>query len=77
MDLLKALDLKIAAVQKELSTLLAARKLLSGSSIKGGDAPFPKAGSTKGTMSAKGRAAIAKAQKARWAKVRAAKKKSA
>lgn len=28
----------------------------------------------KGTMSAKGRAAVAKAQRARWAKIRAAKK---
>jgi len=70
MDLLKALDTKIADVQKELARLLAAKKLLSQND-KGGDAPFPR----QGKMSAKGRAAIAKAQKARWAKVRAAKKK--
>ena len=73
MDLLKALDQKIGAVQKELGQLLAAKKLITGSD-KGGDAPFPKPGATKGKMSAKGRAAIAKAQKARWAKVKAAKK---
>jgi hypothetical protein len=73
MDLLQVIDSKIASVRKELETLIAARKLLSKTD-KGGDAPFPKLGATKSKMSAKGRAAIAKAQKARWAKVRAAKK---
>ena len=72
MDILKAIDSQIAALQNELKTLLAARKLLSKGTI-GRDAPFPVV-APKGAMSAKGRAAIAKAQKARWAKVRAAKK---
>jgi hypothetical protein len=70
MDLLQVIDSKIASVRKELETLLAARKLLSRTDA-GGDAPFPR---PQGRMSAKGRAAIAKAQKARWAKVKAAKK---
>jgi len=70
MDLLKALDQKISVLEARLKTLVAARRLLA-SEDKGGDAPFPK---PAGRMSAKGRAAIARAQKKRWREVRAAKK---
>ena len=65
MDLLEALDARIAALQKQLETLLAARKLIAG------DAPPPK---PEGKISAAGKAAIAKAQRERWAKIKAAKK---
>jgi hypothetical protein len=68
-DLLKALDEKIATLRKELEAHLAARKLLAHEGVKK-DGPFPR----KGRMSAAGRAAIAKAQKARWAKVNAGKR---
>jgi hypothetical protein len=55
--LIEALDLEIARLQH-------AKALLSGAPLKG----KPKA--VKRTMSAEGRARIAAAQKARWAKAR-------
>lgn len=68
-QLLRAAGLKdrIAKLEKELSALL------------GGSAPAPaaavaKPGRKKRKMSAAGRAAIVKAQKERWAKIKAAKK---
>jgi hypothetical protein len=55
---------RIAALQKKLARLV------------GGQIPAPaKAGRKKRRMSAAGRARIAAAARARWAKVRAAKKK--
>ena len=54
---------KIEALEKELSQLL-------GSTAKSVAAKIPK---KKGGMSAAGRAKIAAAQKARWAKIKAAK----
>jgi hypothetical protein len=75
MDLLAVLDSKIAALKQDLETHQAARKLLTKERATK-DGPFPKVvGSVKRKMSAKGRAAIAKAQRERWAKVKAAKKK--
>jgi hypothetical protein len=68
-QLRQAADLKekITSLEKELATILSG----SGSGIP---SPFkaPK-GATKKGMSAAGRARIAAAQKARWAKVKAAK----
>src|SRR5471030_2529952 len=64
----KAADLKekIAGLEKQLAQIL-------GSSTKTAATKAPK----KGGMSAAGRARIAKAQKARWAKIHAAKAKPA
>ena len=55
---------KIAALEKELNAILGAPTTA---------ASVPK---KKGKMSAAGRAKIAAAQKARWAKIKAAKKKA-
>jgi hypothetical protein len=57
--LIEALDLEIARLQH-------ARALLSGAPLRGKPGPKPKA--VKRTMSAEGRARVAAAQKARWAK---------
>src|SRR5882724_7387108 len=66
-QLRKAADLKeqIASLETELSQLL-------GSPVKASAKPARK----KGGMSAAGRAAVAAAQKARWAKINAGKGKS-
>jgi hypothetical protein len=64
-QLRQAADLKekIAALENQLSQL-------SGSTTNSASAPAPK---KKGGMSAAGRARIVAAQKARWAKIKAAK----
>jgi hypothetical protein len=61
-------------VQQQLSGLNAALAAFAGVYSSGGKAA-PVARTKRRPMSAKGRAAIRRAQKARWAKVRAAAKK--
>lgn len=58
---------KIASLEKELAAIL-------GATATAGKAPVAKAVKTKRKMSAAGRARIAAAQKARWAKIKSAKK---
>jgi hypothetical protein len=62
-------------VQQQLSGLNAALAAFAGVYSHGGSASAPAVRRTRRPMSAKGRAAIRRAQKARWAKVRAAAKK--
>jgi hypothetical protein len=66
-QLIKAAKIKeqIAKLEKQLNALL-------GASVPVAEAPKP--AKKKGKMSAAGRARIAAAQKARWAKIKAAKK---
>jgi hypothetical protein len=59
-------------VQQQLSGLNAALAAFAGVYSAGGRKTLPGATKKRRTMSAKGRAAIRRAQKARWAKVRAA-----
>lgn len=61
-------------VQQQLSGLNAALAAFAGVYSGGSGKSLPDAKKRR-TMSAKGRAAIRRAQKARWAKVRAANKK--
>lgn len=62
---------EIEQLERDLASRKQALKLISVPSLK---TPLPL--KKKGVMLAKGRAAVAKAQRARWAKIRAAKKKS-
>lgn len=66
MDILLALKKEASKLQQQLDTINAAMKLLGG---KNGVGP-----GKKRRLSASARARISKAQKARWAKTRAAKK---
>lgn len=59
---------KIVSLQKELAAILGA------SAFAPAAAPLAAAPSKKRTMSVEGRARVAAAQKARWAKIKAAKK---
>ena len=61
-------------VQQQLSGLNAALAAFAGVYSSRGTKAAPAEKRTRRPMSAKGRAAIRRAQKARWAKVRAAKK---
>ena len=62
-------------VQQQLSGLNAALAAFAGAYSHGGrERAVPAAKKKRHIISAKGRAAIRRAQKARWAKVRAAKK---
>jgi hypothetical protein len=61
-------------VKQQLSGLNAALAAFAGVYSHRGSAPTPAVKRKRRPMSAKGRAAIRRAQKARWAKVRAAKK---
>jgi hypothetical protein len=61
-------------VQQQLSGLNAALAAFAGVYSSRGSKAAPAQGRKRRPMSAKGRAAIRRAQKARWAKVRAAKK---
>ncbi len=74
MDVIAALRAEATKLKKQLDTVLHAMHLLGG--IKGKSksktGPIKRRG-----MSAAGKARIAAAQKARWAKVRATKKKAA
>jgi len=58
---------KIASLEKELAAIL-------GAPAPAAKMPSAKPAKRKGKMSAAGRARIAAAQKARWAKIKAAKK---
>jgi hypothetical protein len=74
MDVIAALQAEATKLKKQLDTVLHAMHLLGGSKSnnKSKTVPIKRRG-----MSAAGKARIAAAQKARWAKVRAAKKKAA
>jgi hypothetical protein len=76
MDVIAALQAEATKLKKQLDTVLHAMHLLGGN--KGKSKSKSKTVPTKRRrMSAAGKAKIAAAQKARWAKVRAAKKKAA
>jgi hypothetical protein len=76
MDVIAALQGEATKLKKQLDTVLRAMHLLGGS--KGKNKTKRKTVSIKRrSMSAAGKARIAAAQKARWAKVRATKKKAA
>jgi hypothetical protein len=70
MDVIAALQAEATRLKKQLDTVLHAMHLLDGGKSK--LVPIKRR-----RMSAAGKARIAAAQKARWAKVRAAKKKAA
>jgi hypothetical protein len=69
MDILSALKTEASKLQHQLDTLNSAMKILGGKNSVSRGKPVKKR-----RMSASARARIAKAQRARWAKVRAAKK---
>jgi hypothetical protein len=80
MDILKALRAEeskflaqMEAARQQVDTIRTAIKLLNGKSAANGN--LNSSGSNKRKMSAEGRARIAAAQRKRWAKIRAAKKK--
>jgi hypothetical protein len=60
----------IVAIDAEITRLEEARKLLNGTAARPKSAGGSGVGNGKRTMSAAGRARIAAAQKARWAKAR-------
>jgi hypothetical protein len=68
MDILKALRDEESKLQHQLDTIRTAIQVMSGNNSGG------KTAHKKWSLSASARARIAKAQKARWAKIRAAKK---
>jgi hypothetical protein len=68
MDILKMLRDEESKLQHQLDVIRTAIKVLGGNNSSGKTSP------KKWSMSASGRAKIAKAQKARWAKVKGAKK---
>jgi hypothetical protein len=70
MDILAALKREEAKLQKQADTVRAAIKVLGGGVTSSGK----RVGRKKRVMSAAARARIAKAQRARWAKVRTNKK---
>jgi hypothetical protein len=74
MDVIAALQAEATKLKKQLDTVLHAVRLLGGNKSKSKikTVPIKRRG-----MSAAGKARIAAAQKKRWAKVRAAKKKAA
>jgi hypothetical protein len=74
MDVIAALQTEATKLKKQLDTVLHALRLLSGTKGKSKSKTGP---IKRRRMSAAGKARIAAAQKARWAKVRAAKKKAA
>jgi hypothetical protein len=74
MDVIAALKDEATKLKKQLDTVLHAMHLLSGDKGKSNSKTVP---IKRRRMSAAGKARIAAAQKARWAKVRAAKKKAA
>ena len=74
MDVIAALQTEATKLKRQLDTVLHAMHLLSGSKSNSKSKTVPIKGSG---MSAAGKARIAAAQKKRWAKVRAAKKKAA
>jgi hypothetical protein len=78
MDVIGALQAEATKLKKQLDTVLHAMHLLGGGKSKSKSKTKSKTFPIKRRrMSAAGKARIAAAQKARWAKVRAAKKKAA
>ena len=75
MDVIAALQAEATKLKKQLDNVLHAMHLLGGN--KGKRERKGKTVPIKRRMSAAGKARIAAAQKARWAKVRAAKKRAA
>jgi hypothetical protein len=73
-DIIAALQAEATKLKKQLDTVLHAMHLLGGSKGTSKRKTVP---NKRHRMSAAGKARIAAAQKARWAKVRAAKKKAA
>ena len=69
MNILSALKSEASKLQQQLDTINAAMRILGGKNSVSRGKP-----GKKRHMSASARARIAKAQRARWAKVRAAKK---
>jgi hypothetical protein len=74
MDVIAALQAEATKLKKQLDNVLHAMHLLDGNKSKSKSKTVP---IKRRRMSAAGKARIAAAQKARWAKVRAAKKKAA
>jgi hypothetical protein len=74
MDLIAALQEEATKLKKQLNTVLQAMHLLGGTKSKTKSKTVP---IKRRRMSAAGKARIAAAQRARWAKVRATKKKAA
>jgi hypothetical protein len=74
MDVIAALQAEATKLKKQLDTVLRAMHLLDGNKSNNKSKTVP---IKRRRMSAAGKARIAAAQKARWAKVRAAKKKAA
>ena len=72
MDVIAALQTEATKLKKQLDTVLRAMHLLGGGKSKSKTVPVKRR-----RMSAAGKARIAAAQKARWAKVRAVKRKAA
>ena len=72
MDIIAALQAEATKLKKQLDTVLHAMHLLGGSKTKSKAVRIKRR-----SMSPAGKARIAAAQKARWAKVRAARKKAA
>jgi hypothetical protein len=73
MDVIAALQTEATKLKMQLDTVLHAMHLLGGSKNRSKAKTVPV---KRRRMSAAGKARIAAAQKARWAKVRAAKKKA-
>ena len=76
MDVIAALQAEATKLKKQLDTVLHAMHLLGGSRSKS-KTKTKMVPIKRRAMSAAGKARIAAAQKKRWAKVRAAKKKAA
>jgi hypothetical protein len=76
MDIIAALQDEATKLKKQLDTVLHAMHLL-GNGVGGSKSKSKTVSIKRRPMSAAGKARIAAAQKARWAKVRAAKKKAA
>jgi hypothetical protein len=74
MDIIAALQAEATKLKKQLDTVLHAMHLLGGSKSK---TKIKAVRIKRRRMSPAGKARIAAAQKARWAKVRAARKKAA
>jgi hypothetical protein len=72
MDVIAALQDEATRLKKQLDTVLHAMRLLGKGKSKGKNVPIKRR-----RMSAAGKARIAAAQKKRWAKVRAARKRAA
>ena len=80
MDIIGALQREESKLQRQLTAIQGAIAALNGGArtlVSAGQASSPNGSSGKKTMSAAVRAKIARAAKARWAKIRAEKAKKA